>query len=210
MPAKDCITSALNLELELWQRGIRFIAGIDEAGRGALAGPVSAAVVILPASPEIAHELEGVRDSKQMTAHQRERAETNIKAHALGWGVGFSSANEINQMGIAPATRQAVLRAIQQLPVTPEYLLMDFIHWPGLAHPHLALPKGESQSLSIAAASVLAKTARDAIMRQMDEVYPGYGFARHKGYGTLAHRQSILRMGACPEHRLKFIDGISA
>jgi len=194
----------LRFEKELWALGIRYIGGVDEAGRGAWAGPVAAAVVVLPADAGVRRSLDGVRDSKRLTPLQRERAAPIIKAESLAWGIGFSSSEEIDTIGILPATRQAVMRALEMLPLLPEYLLLDYIHWPGLAHPHLALPKGESQSLSIAAASVLAKTARDSIMRDMEDQYLGYGFARHKGYGTAQHRAAIVRWGLCHIHRESF------
>ena len=197
-------TSPLRYEKELWALGFKYIGGIDEAGRGAWAGPVAAAVVVLPADAGIRHPLAGVRDSKRMTPLQRERVEPIIKAEALAWAVGFSSSEEIDTMGILPATRQAVMRALELLSLSPEYLLLDYIHWPGLAKPHLALPKGESQSLSIAAASVLAKTARDSLMRNLDGQYPGYSFSRHKGYGTKRHRAALKRLGYCPSHRKSF------
>jgi ribonuclease HII len=197
-------TSPLRYEKELWALGFKYIGGIDEAGRGAWAGPVAAAVVVLPADAGIRRPLAGVRDSKRMTPLQRERAAPIIKSEALAWAVGFSSSEEIDSMGILPATRQAIIRALEMLPLPPEYLLLDYIHWPGLANPHLALPKGESQSLSIAAASVLAKTARDLLMRDLDCQYPGYGFAQHKGYGTKQHRVSIVRLGLCHAHRKSF------
>jgi len=197
-------TPPLRYEKELWALGFKYIGGIDEAGRGAWAGPVAAAVVVLPADAGIRRPLAGVRDSKRMTPLQRERAAPVIKAEALAWAVGFSSAEEIDSIGILPATRQAIMRAMEMLPLPPEYLLLDYIHWPGLANPHLALPKGESQSLSIAAASVLAKTARDSLMCDMDPQYPGYGFARHKGYGTKQHRAALKHLGHCPIHRKCF------
>ena len=174
-------TPPLRFEKELWALGIRYIGGIDEAGRGAWAGPVSAAVVVLPADAGVLRSLTGVRDSKRMTPLQRERTAPIIKAESLAWGVGFSSAEEIDAMGILPATRQAVMRALEMLPLMPEYLLLDYIHWPGLALPHLALVKGESQSLSIAAASVLAKTARDSIMRDVEVPIPWLWLCQTQG-----------------------------
>jgi ribonuclease HII len=194
----------LRYEKGLWALGYKYIGGIDEAGRGAWAGPVAAAVVILPADAGVLRSLTGVRDSKCMTPLQRERAAPIIKAESLAWGVGFSSSLEIDEMGILPATRQSIMRALEMLPLSPEYLLLDYIHWPGLANPHLALTKGESQSLSIAAASVLAKTARDSVMCESEPQHPGYGFARHKGYGTAQHRAAIVRLGLCPIHRKSF------
>jgi ribonuclease HII len=197
----------LRLEQNLWSQGIRFVGGIDEAGRGAWVGPVCAAVVILPIDPEIIRPLSCVRDSKLLTPIRREQAAECVKANALAWSIGYSSAYEIDEIGILPATRHAVLRAIQSLSILPEFLLMDYIHWPGLKNPHLMFPKGESLSLSIASASVIAKTSRDALMRELDLQYPGYGFAKHKGYGTREHQQAIARLGLCEIHRKSYSIG---
>ena len=197
-------TPGLQLEQSLWQQGIQTIAGIDEAGRGAWAGPVMAAVVVLPADPQIRLTLSGVRDSKQMTPRQRECWAGQIKTAALAWYVGAASAEEIDRMGILPATRAAMTRAIQGLAQLPQHFLFDFIHWKDCPYPGEKLVRGESQSLSIAAASVLAKTTRDALMRELDGEYAGYGFARHKGYGTAFHRQAIRELGLCPVHRKTF------
>lgn len=197
-------TPSLHLEQALWKQGLQFIGGIDEAGRGAWAGPVSAAVVILPNNPQIRHSLRGVRDSKQMTPRQRERWALEIKSVALAWSVGMASAAEIDLTGILPATRTAMTRAIQGLTLAPEHFLFDFIHWKDCPYPGEKLVKGESQSLSIAAASVLAKTARDALMRDLDRDYADYGFARHKGYGTAFHQQAIRRFGLSPIHRKSY------
>jgi ribonuclease HII len=197
-------TPPLRHEKELWALGFKYVGGIDEAGRGAWAGPVAAAVVVLPADVSVRRSLAGVRDSKLMTPLQRERTAPIIKEEALAWGVGFSSSDEIDSAGILPSTRLAMLRAVEMLPWLPEYLLLDYIHWPGLANPHLILPKGEHHSLSIAAASVLAKTARDSLMRDLDVQYPGYGFAQHKGYGTVQHRTALNQHGPCAIHRRSF------
>ena len=194
----------IQLEQALWQQGIQVIGGIDEAGRGAWAGPVSAAVVVLPSDPEIGLVLSGVRDSKQMTARQRDRWAGQIKAAAVAWCVGLASAEEIDRIGILPATRLAMTRAIQGLSLFPQYFLFDFIHWKDCPYPGEKLVKGESRSLSIAAASVLAKTARDALMRELDEEYAAYGFGRHKGYGTPLHQQAIREHGLCPAHRKSY------
>ncbi len=198
-------TPGLHLERELWASGVKFIGGVDEAGRGALAGPVMAGVVILPNIPQLGLTLAGVRDSKQMTPRQRGVSALKIKELALAWAVGAASAQEIDAIGILPATRLAVTRAIQSLALMPEFLLLDYIHWPGLKNPHRMLPKGESQSLSIACASVLAKTERDAELVRLDEQYPGYGLARHKGYGTEIHRSAIREFGFVHIHRRTFV-----
>ena len=194
----------LSFELALWDAGLTRVAGIDEAGRGALAGPVAAAAIILPPEQEIAGRLKGVRDSKQMTPCQREIARGKILQYAAAWGVGFATAEEIDQMGILPATRLAACLALEALTLTPLHLLLDYLFLPDIPTPQTALIKGDCRSLSIAAASILAKTSRDALMREFDLTYPGYGFAAHKGYGTLAHREALYRLGASPVHRISF------
>jgi ribonuclease HII len=194
----------LSFELALWEAGLTRVAGIDEAGRGALAGPVSAGAVILPPEQEITECLQGVRDSKQMTARQRETARGKILQYATAWGVGFATAEEIDQIGILPATRLAACRALGALTLPPMHLLLDYLLLPDIPTPQTALIKGDCRSLSIAAASILAKTSRDALMQEFDLSYPGYGFATHKGYGTLAHREALKRLGASPLHRISF------
>jgi ribonuclease HII len=194
----------LRLEQALWAQGCQFIGGMDEAGRGAWAGPVMAALVILPADLGLASALAGVRDSKQMTALQRSRVALAIQSVALAWSVGEASSTEIDELGILPATRLAFRRAVQTCALLPQSLLMDYIPWPGLEHPHTMMPKGESQSLSIAAASVLAKTTRDQRMTRLDKQYPGWGLARHKGYGTAQHQEALRQNGFLPIHRKSF------
>ena len=191
-------------ESELWAKEIKLVAGIDEAGRGALAGPVSAAALILPAEPGLQDLLEGVRDSKEMTPQQREFWALRLKKFALSWGVGFASHQEIDAFGIVEATRLAAQRALNELVPPPQHLLIDYLELPDCSLPQTALVKGDARSLSIAAASILAKTSRDALMRQMDTCYPGYGFAAHKGYATAAHRHAILELGPTPIHRQSF------
>jgi ribonuclease HII len=194
----------LSFELALWEAGLTAVAGIDEAGRGALAGPVAAAAVVLPPESGMVKCLKGVRDSKQMAPDQREVARDKILQYAISWGVGLASAEEIDQMGILPATRLAAYRALEMLTPPPAHLLLDYLFLPEIPLPQTALIKGDCRSLSIAAASVLAKTSRDALMRELDLIYPGYGFAAHKGYGTIAHREALHRQGACPVHRISF------
>jgi ribonuclease HII len=194
----------LSFERPLWSAGLELVAGLDEAGRGALAGPVAAAAVILPARPEILPVLHGVRDSKQMTPAQRRFWAERLHAQALCYAVGFASHAEIDVCGILPATRLAMQRALSQLSAVPQHLLLDFLDLPGLSLPQTCLVKGDARSLSIAAASILAKTARDELMCQLDMEYPGYGFAIHKGYGTLAHRQALQALGPCQVHRSTF------
>jgi ribonuclease HII len=194
----------LSFESPLWEAGLSYVAGIDEAGRGALAGPVVAAAVILPPEARMVERLEGVRDSKQMTPEQREQARVKILQYALTWGVGFAAVEEIDQMGILPATRLAAGRAIDALKLVPLHLLLDYLFLPEVPISQTALIKGDCRSLSIAAASILAKTSRDAVLREFEHAYPGYGFASHKGYGTQAHREALNQLGISPVHRLSF------
>ena len=194
----------LNFERALWSQGVQYVAGIDEAGRGALAGPVAAGVVILPARQDLPAQLSGVRDSKQMTPDQRAEWARNLRLIALAWGVGLASASEIDALGIVPATRLAAQRALRQLSIQPEHLLLDFLQLPQVSLPQTSLVKGDERSLSIAAASILAKTSRDALLCDFERQYPGYGFASHKGYGTVAHRQAMQRLGLSPIHRRSF------
>jgi ribonuclease HII len=194
----------LSFESNCWSEGKWLVAGIDEAGRGALAGPVVAGAVILPPDPDIADRLNGVRDSKQMTARQRENWAARIQAMALVWGIGYASHLEVDTLGIVPATLLAAKRAMDSLTITPQHLLLDFIHLPGTVLSQTSLVKGDARSLSIAAASILAKTSRDHWLESLDEVYPGYGFRDHKGYGTKTHRLAIEQLGMCEIHRRSF------
>lgn len=198
-------TPDLSYEKELWP-AYKYIAGLDEAGRGALAGPVCVGVVILPNdNPLLTQTLSGVRDSKQLTPRKRHQLKPLIEETACAWGIGFSSADEIDALGIGPATRLAASRAMEMLPIFPDFLLTDFrLELPELDVSQTALIKGDQRCLSIAAASILAKTARDEIMREVDSQYPEYGFTRHKGYGTLFHREKITAFGYSPIHRKTF------
>jgi ribonuclease HII len=193
-------------ESKFWQCGLPYVAGLDEAGRGALAGPVAVGAVILPNHRRLlARSLAGVRDSKQMTPLEREALVPRIKEVALAWGVGFASADEIDSLGIVPATRLAALRALTGLPVPPQYLLTDFrLELPELDISQTALVRGDAFCLSIAAASILAKTARDQRMCELDQHYQGYGLRKHKGYGTQAHRSAMEQLGVSPIHRKTF------
>lgn len=194
----------LSFENALWNAGLQWIAGVDEAGRGAWAGPVAAGAVILPVKKDIAAILEGVRDSKQMTPGARRKWAGRIRQEALGWAVGFASNEEIDEIGIAAATRLAVRRALAQLDQLPQHLLVDYLKLPEVEIPQTPLVKGDARCLSIAAASVLAKTARDERMEGYAQEYPGYGFDRHKGYGTRLHQAGLIQHGACAIHRLSF------
>ncbi|MBN1306176.1 MAG: ribonuclease HII [Anaerolineales bacterium] len=194
----------LELERELWPYYTR-IAGMDEAGRGALAGPVAVGAVIFPQNPDLLGLLEGVRDSKLMTPLQRERWAVEIKLQAAAWEIGLASPEEIDTLGIVAATRMAAMRALAKLPWLPDYLLTDFrLEVPELDIPQTALVKGDQRSLSVAAASVLAKTNRDNIMRGLDVQCPGYRLSQNKGYATRVHRTAIKRLGKSLLHRKTF------
>ena len=194
----------LTYEMALWQQGVQFVAGVDEAGRGALAGPVAAGAVILPIDPGLTVHLNGVRDSKQMSPTEREHWAERLRSEVCGCAVGYASNQEIDAIGIVPATRLAIQRALEALPMQPQHLLVDFLDLPNTSIPQTSLVQGDRRSLSIAAASILAKTGRDALLRQLDLEFPGYGFAQHKGYGTLAHRRALAQLGPSPVHRLSF------
>lgn len=195
----------LTYEKHLWPH-FRYIAGLDEAGRGALAGPVAVGAVILPRDEAVlSRALAGVRDSKQMTPLERESLAPRIQETAMTWYVGLASSEEIDSLGIVRATRLAAVRALEGLSRPPQYLLTDFrLELPHLEIPQTALVKGDALCLSIAAASVLAKTARDALMRELDLQYPDYGLGKHKGYGTLTHRLALKRLGYSSIHRRSF------
>ncbi len=185
---------------------MKTIAGLDEAGRGALAGPVAVGAVILPDDQALlSSTLSGARDSKQMTPPQRERLAIRIKEVALAWAVGFAAPPEIDAQGIVRATRLAALRALHQFTIRPHYLLTDFrLELPQLDIPQRSILRGDAHCLSIACASILAKTERDTLLRELDWQYPGYGLAQHKGYGTQAHRSALKRLGWSPIHRKSF------
>jgi ribonuclease HII len=192
-------------ERDLFDAGHGCVAGIDEAGRGCWAGPVVAAAVVLSddvlARPEL---LAGVDDSKALTAQQREQLYGRIRALAAGVGVGVVPASTIDALGIVPATRIAMMAALLALPCCPEALLIDAVRLDPLQLPQRALIRGDSTSLAIAAASIVAKVERDRRMRTAERAHPGYGFAQHKGYGTAAHHEALWRLGPCSLHRRTF------
>jgi ribonuclease HII len=195
----------LGYERTLFQAGITSIAGLDEAGRGALAGPVVAGAVILPVGQvNLASQLNGVRDSKVMSPGQRDHWYDVIRELAIAWSTGSSSHQEIDELGIVCATRVAMARALHALAVAPDYLLLDYMLLRTEPQPQTSLVKGDASCLSIAAASVLAKVSRDRAMIAMDRQHPGYGFAQHKGYATAAHRSALAKLGPCPIHRRTF------
>ena len=187
-------------EREAWKAGYRAVAGVDEAGRGCLAGPVVAAAVVLDPS----RRLTGVDDSKRLTVRQRELHYGKILSLARAWGVGIVEASDIDRTDILAATRQAMGEAIRALREPADFLLTDAVALAGCGAPARPLIGGDRRSLSIAAASILAKVTRDRRMVEADGEFPGYGFARHKGYGTRDHLEAIRRNGPCPLHRRTF------
>lgn len=195
---------SLEFETELWGQGILRLAGIDEVGRGALAGPVYAGAVILPPRGSILEELCGVRDSKQMTPEERADWAPLIREKAAAWGIGRASCKEIDRWGIVPCTYLAARRALKALLPPAEHLLLDFITLTRVELPQTAIIGGDARCLSIAAASVIAKVARDAELCKLDSRFPSYGFAAHKGYATEDHLQAIEKYGPCPQHRQSF------
>ncbi|THJ18151.1 MAG: ribonuclease HII [Nitrospira sp. CG24B] len=180
--------------------GYRRIAGIDEAGRGPLAGPVVAATVVLP----VRCRLSGIDDSKQLSEGERARLYAAILEHAVGMGVGSADVGEIDRLNILEATKLAMRRAIDQLAPPPDYLLIDAVTLPGIGIPQRPIIKGDSLSLSIAAASIIAKVTRDRLMAEYHDMFPEYDFLSHKGYGTREHLQRLARYGPCSIHRRTF------
>jgi ribonuclease HII len=176
------------------------ICGVDEAGRGPLAGPVSAAAVIL----DEAHPIAGLNDSKKLSERQREKLAPIIRERALAWAVAYASVEEIDQLNILQATLLAMRRAVLALPVPPQQVLVDGLYCPQTGIPSQAIIKGDSKIAAISAASILAKTARDALMLQLHEQYPDYGFAVHKGYPTAAHLAALREHGVSAVHRRSF------
>ncbi|MBI4330376.1 MAG: ribonuclease HII [Chloroflexi bacterium] len=187
----------------LARRGYQFIAGLDEVGRGSLAGPVAAAAVILPPGLK-AGWLDEVRDSKVLTPAVRLRLSKQIQRSALAFGVGMAPPEVIDTFGIVPATRQAMQQALQSLSRSPQFLLIDALTLPAVRLPQKGIIHGDSLCVSIACASIVAKVARDRLMTEMDRSYPGYGLARNKGYGTKFHLCSLEQLGPCPIHRRSF------
>ena len=187
----------------LWSRGLARVAGIDEAGRGPLAGPVVAAAIILPVEFRSAW-LSRVADSKSLTAGRRESLFEKLIAEPICYGVGVIDSHTIDMVGIAKATRLAMKAAVKQLQPAPDFLLIDYFKLPEVRLPQKGVEDGDSLCTSIAAASIIAKVTRDRLMADFDAQYPGYGFAEHKGYGTEAHLECLRRLGACPIHRRSF------
>jgi ribonuclease HII len=187
----------------LRKQGYQFIAGVDEVGRGALVGPVVAAAVILPENLK-SRWRSGVRDSKQLLPEVREYLYDYIKETAISIGIGSSSSEDIDAFGIAKATRLAMIKAIKQLEPPPQFLLIDYFKLTEIELPQKGIKFGDSLCFSIACASIIAKVTRDRLMVDMDRDYPGYGFAEHKGYGTISHLKCLREKGPCPLHRRSF------
>ena len=194
------LTRLLSRERALWRRGVHRIAGVDEAGLGPLAGPAVAAAVIMPPG----HGIPGVDDSKKLTARQRTSLEVEIRAQAVAVGIGLAGVEEIAQINIYQAGLLAMRRALDNLAVPPEMVLLDARLLPNLPWPQEALIRGDAQIHCVACASIIAKVFRDRLMEEYDRLYPGYGFARHKGYATAAHRSAVAERGPCPIHRRGF------
>ncbi len=194
----------LHAERELWRGGARRVAGIDEAGMSPLAGPVVAAAVVLPAEIPSDQVIEGVDDSKRIDAARRDELASKIRERAAGVGIGLAGVEDIERHNIYWAGLLAMRRAVEALPEAPDHLLVDARTIPDLPMPQQARPRGDAHHYSIAAASIIAKTHRDRLMLELDERYPGYGFAQHKGYPTAAHQRAIRELGPCSVHRTAF------
>jgi len=190
-------------EAALQAQGYRLIAGVDEVGRGALAGPVMAAAVILPLGADFTW-LRLVRDSKQLSPRQRERVFDLVQGAGIPFGLGSVPHATIDEVGIVQATRMAMAQAVESLPSRPDFLLIDALSLPEVDLPQMGIIRGDQLSLSIACASIMAKVSRDRRMTEFDGVYPGYGLARHKGYGTRQHLQCLGQLGPCAIHRRSF------
>lgn len=190
------------IDKEFFEKGVKYIAGIDEAGRGPLAGPVVVACVVLPENSMI----EGVNDSKKISEAKREKLYDTIIQEAISYGVGIIYQDEIDEINILQATKKGVTEAIKQMEVKPNIIMVDALNGiDTMGIPYKSIIKGDAKCYSIAAASIIAKVTRDRIMREWDKVYPEYGFASHKGYGTAKHIAAIKEFGPCPIHRKTFI-----
>jgi ribonuclease HII len=191
----------LHYERELLSRGYKYIAGVDEVGRGPLAGPVVAACVIM----DLQKIVEGVDDSKKLSEKKRERLLGEIKNGAVCYCVGVVDEREIDRINILNATKKAMAEAINSMEIAPDYILCDAIDSLDITQEIMGIVKGDSLSYSIGAASIIAKQTRDSMMIDYAEIYPEYGFERHKGYGTAQHRKALVEYGPCAIHRATFI-----
>lgn len=190
-------------EIRLHRQGYKFVAGVDEVGRGALAGPVVAAAVILPARAKFPW-LSQVRDSKEISPSKRQAISRLAHQSEIAIGLGMASNAIIDEYGIVKATQMAMGRAIKRLPLTPDFILVDAVHLPRIPLPQKNIVHGDRLSISISCASIIAKVNRDEHMLQQDTLYPGYGLANHKGYGTREHMSNLKELGPCPIHRRSF------
>jgi ribonuclease HII len=196
--------ASLEHERWLWQQGYRRVAGVDEAGRGALAGPLVAAAVALPDDPTLEAHLAGIRDSKLLTAAQRQTWFDTLTALGVGVGIAVVPASLVDAVGLTAAGQLAFSRAVAALPSPPDFVLADAFRLRDAPTPQLALIHGDARCAAIAAASVVAKVYRDALMAEVHERYPLYAFHQHKGYATAAHRAALGSHGPCPEHRRSY------
>ncbi len=202
---QDRLAKIVEFENQAKISGYKVIAGLDEAGRGPLIGPVVAASVVLPEDMDIT----GIDDSKKLSETQREALYERIISQAVAYGVGVASHEEIDMINILNATKLAMKRAIEAMTVSPDYLLIDAVKLNEISIAQESLIKGDSRSVSIAAASIIAKVTRDRMLKEMDKKYPMYGLASHKGYGTDQHYQAIRQYGILPEHRRSFLKGLN-
>ncbi len=190
-----------SFEREFWSKGIKYIAGVDEVGRGPLAGPVVTAAVILPEDFDVL----GVDDSKKLSAKKRDELYDLIMEHAIAVSIGRREPSVIDEINILNATKEAMVDAVMGLSVKAEHVLIDAVKLDALRIPQTSIIKGDAKSVSIAAASIIAKVTRDREMVEMDAIYPGYAFASNKGYGTKAHYEGLAKLGPCPIHRRSFL-----
>ena len=195
------MTIGIDFENQALAEGFRFIAGVDEVGRGCLAGAVVAAAVILDLSKPLPASL---NDSKKLSEKKRLEIDEEIRRDAVAFSIAQIEADEIDRINILQATKKAMRAAIENLNPRPDFLLIDAVQLKEISLPQKAIIKGDAISASIAAASIIAKTYRDNLMRQFDQIYPQYGFARHVGYGTKSHYEALRQHGACPLHRKSF------
>ena len=198
---KARLEEMLKYERELWASGCRYIAGVDEVGRGPLAGPVVTAAAILPED----FDLLGVNDSKKLTPKKRDELFDRIKDAAVCWAIGRREPGRIDEINILNATKEAMLDAVNGLSVRPDHVLIDAVKLPSLDIPQTSIIHGDALSVSIAAASILAKVTRDREMEEMAKIWPGYSFEKNKGYGTKAHYEGLKALGPCPIHRKTFL-----
>ncbi|MEW6687308.1 MAG: ribonuclease HII [Candidatus Edwardsbacteria bacterium] len=203
LASPSLILDSFQWEEELQKQGFNAIAGVDEAGRGPLAGPVVAAAIILPSDRKLVSSL-GIQDSKKVSPKNREEIFENLKKIAVAFGIGVVDHRTIDEINILQATYTAMRQALFNLKISCDYVLVDGYQIPALTIPQQAIIKGDSKILSIAAASIIAKVTRDCLMQQFDEQFPQYGFGKHKGYGTQEHLQRLMNYGPCEIHRKSF------